>query len=58
MKKKKSKYPSRLTFTGCQLVTGEIIITDAGCDEIDYDLALSYFDIYEILDWLEYFIDY
>lgn len=57
-KNRKSKYPSSLTFTGCQFVTDEIIVTDAGCDEIDYDLALSYFHIYEILDWLEYFIDY
>lgn len=57
-KHKKNKYPSRLTFVGCQLVTDEIIVTDAGCDEIDYDLALSYFDFYEIFNWLESCIDY
>jgi len=57
-KNKKNKYPSRLTLIGCQFVTDEIIVTDAGCDEIDYDLVLSYFDIYEIFDLLESFINY
>lgn len=57
-KDKKSKFPSILTFTDCELIIDDFIVTDAGFDTISYELALLYFTIEDIINWWESIIDF
>lgn len=57
-KDKKSKFPSILTFTDCELIIDDFIVTDAGFDTISYELALLYFTIEDIINWWEFIIDF
>lgn len=57
-KRKKSKFPHFLTIAGSQSTISDGIITDAGFDSIDYELALSYFSSEEIIYWWESIIDF
>lgn len=55
---KKSNFPSILTFTDCELIIDDFIVTDAGFDSISYELALLYFSLEDIINWWESIIDY
>jgi len=60
-KSRKSHFPHFLSLNNSQLAklaVNDSIITDAGFDIIDYDLALKYFNFEEILNWWELTIDF
>lgn len=55
--KSKSKFPHQLTISACPSNLEEQIITDAGFESVDYQLALQYFPLEEIFNYWEYAID-
>jgi len=56
-KQKKTKFPHQITFIGCEFPVDDFIVADAGFDTIDYELALSCFDIETIINWWECYFD-
>ncbi len=57
-KSKKSKFPHQLTIHGCPSRKEERIVTDAGFESIDYQLALKYFSLDEIFNYWECYVDF
>ncbi len=57
-KTKKSKFPHQLTIHGCPYKKEQRIITDAGFERIDYQLALKYFSLEEIFNYWECYLDF
>ena len=55
--KSKSLFPHQLTISACPSNRKERIITDAGFESIDCQLALQYFPLEEIFNYWEYAID-
>ena len=55
--KYKFKFPHQLTISACPSNRKERIITDAGFESVDYQLALQYFPLEEIFNYWEYAID-
>ena len=56
--KSKSKFPQELTIYGCPSRKESRIITDAGFESIDYQLALQYFSLEEIVNYWELTSDF
>ena len=56
-KKRKSKFPTQLTIDACPARRDERIITDAGFERINYQLALQYFSLEEMCYYWECYYD-